>query len=337
MGNPNTAREVRLASRPIGWPTEQNFDLVEVAIPEASDGRLLVRNLLMSVDPYMRNRMNGVRTYMPPFQVGRALEGGAVGEVVAGEADGIQPGDLVAHGYGWRDYAAVDANRVTKVDPRLGSPGAYLGALGMPGLTAYAGLVDVAPVAEGDVVFVSGAAGAVGGLAGQIARLRGASRVIGSAGTAEKVRYLVEELNFDAAFNYRDDHIDKQLRAAAPDGIDVYFDNVGGTHLEAAIALLNNHGRIAACGMISLYNRTELAPGLRNMQQILGKRLNLRGYVVDDYAHLRQECVTQMSCWIRDGSVKYRETVMNGLANAPSAFLGLMRGDNIGKMLVRIA
>ena len=225
----------------------------------------------MSVDPYMRGRMNDRKSYAPPFQLGEALYGGAVGEVVAANADGFEPGDTVLHQLGWREISVVEARQARKVDASLAPASAYLGVLGMPGLTAYVGLLDIAQLREGDVVFVSGAAGAVGSLAGQIAKLRGHT-VIGSAGSPEKVAYVRDELGFDAAFDYHDGPVHKQLRAAAPDGIDVYFDNVGGDHLEAAIGSLNTHGRVAMCGSISTYNATEAVPGPRNMFEVVGRR-----------------------------------------------------------------
>lgn len=329
--------EIRLASRPKGWPTTDNFDVVEVDVPEPGDGQVLVRNVVMSVDPYMRGRMNAGRSYVPPFEVGRALEGGAVGQVVTSNADGLKAGDFVLHNAGWRDYAVLDPKHATTVDPDLAPLNAYLYVLGMPGMTAYAGLVDVAEQKEGDAVFISGAAGAVGSLAGQIAKLRGASRVIGSAGSAEKVRFLTEEVGFDAAFNYKDGPVAEQLKAAAPDGIDVYFDNVGGEHLEAAIGALNDFGRVAECGMISQYNNAEPEPGPRNMFMLVTKRLRLQGFIVGDHAHLKDQFFREVSGWLREGRIHYRETVVDGLRNAPEAFLGLMRGENTGKMLVKIA
>ncbi|MER7012680.1 NADP-dependent oxidoreductase [Saccharopolyspora sp. NPDC000359] len=329
--------EIRLASRPKGWPTPDNFDVVEVDTPQPGEGQLLVRNLVMSVDPYMRGRMNEGKSYVPPFEVGKALQGGAVGEVVASRAEGFQPGDHVLHDLGWRDHAVVKAERAVKVDPQAAPLNAYLYALGMPGMTAYVGLVDVAKQQEGDVVFVSGAAGAVGSLVGQIAKLRGASRVIGSAGSAEKVRYLTEEAGFDAAFNYHDGPVVEQLRAAAPNGVDVYFDNVGGEHLEAAIDVLNDFGRVAECGMISQYNNAEPKPGPNNLFKIVSKRLRLEGFIVGDRAHLKDQFFAEVGGWLRDGRINYRETVVDGLRNAPEAFLGLLRGENTGKMLVKIA
>ncbi|MFS8104359.1 NADP-dependent oxidoreductase [Lentzea alba] len=334
----STALEVRLASRPTGWPTEENFEIAEVEIPTPAEGQILVRNVVMSVDPYMRGRMNDVKSYVPPFQVGAPLDGGAVGEVVAVGAgvEGLSVGDNVLHGLGWREYAAVDAKHVVKVDGTVAPLSAYLGVLGMPGLTAYAGLLATAEFKPGDTVFVSGAAGAVGQIVGQIARLKGATRVIGSAGSADKVKYLTEELGFDAAFNYKDGPVAEQLAAAAPNGIDVYFDNVGGEHLEAAIESLNINGRITMCGAISQYNESEKPAGPSNMIQILAKRLTLRGMLVGDHKALQQQFVAEVAAWIASGELKYSETIIEGGAKqAPSAFLGMLRGDNTGKMLVK--
>ncbi|MFJ8964206.1 NADP-dependent oxidoreductase [Lentzea sp. NPDC102401] len=334
----NTALEVRLASRPKGWPTEDDFEIAEVEIPTPGEGQILVRNVVMSVDPYMRGRMNDVKSYVPPFQVGAPLEGGAVGEIVAvGEGvETLKTGDNVLHGLGWRDYALVDAKHVVKVDGSVAPLSTYLGVLGMPGLTAYAGLLATAEFKEGDAVFVSGAAGAVGQIVGQIARLKGASQVIGSAGSADKVKYLTEELGFDAAFNYKDGPVAELLAAAAPNGIDVYFDNVGGEHLEAAIETLNLNGRITMCGAISQYNASEKPTGPSNMIQILAKRLTLRGMLVGDHKALQQQFVSEVAAWIASGELKYSETVIEGgTRQAPAAFLGMLRGENTGKMLVQ--
>jgi NADPH-dependent curcumin reductase CurA len=329
--------EVRLAARPHGWPTAETFDITRVEVAGPGPGQLLVRNLLMSVDPYMRGRMDDRKSYVPPFQVGEALQGGAVGEVVESTVDGFKPGDTVLHGLGWREYALVNARSVAKVDPSVAPLGAYLGVLGMTGLTAYAGLLRTAEFKPGDVVFVSSAAGAVGQVVGQLARHRGAARVIGSAGTAEKVAYLTGELGFDAAFDYHDGTVREQLRKAAPDGIDVYFDNVGGDHLEAAISAMNLHGRVTVCGMISVYNATEPTPAPRNLAMLIGKRLTLRGMLVGDHSDLRDEFVREVAPLVADGTIKHRETVVEGLENAPEAFLAMLRGEGLGKNLVKIA
>jgi NADPH-dependent curcumin reductase CurA len=331
------SREIHLASRPTGWPTGDNFRLVQVDLPEPGPGEVLVRNLFMSVDPYMRGRMDDARSYIPPFEVGQVLDGGAIGEVVESRSPDLKPGQLVLHGFGWRDYVVAPAARLRVVDPALvPTVSAYLGALGMPGLTAYVGLLDVAEFKAGEAVFVSGAAGAVGSLAGQIAKLRGASRVVGSAGSAAKVEYLLR-LGFDAAFNYKDGPVRELLKKAAPDGIDVYFDNVGGDHLEAAISRLHQHGRVAMCGAVSHYNAVEPPCAPRNLSQAIGKRLTLRGYIVGDHSHRMPDFLAEMGQWLRTGQIRFDETVVDGLENAPDAFLRLLRGGNTGKMLVRLA
>ncbi|EIE97253.1 NADP-dependent oxidoreductase [Saccharomonospora glauca] len=331
-----TATEVRLASRPEGAPTLDNFDVVEVDVPKAGPGQILVRNTWLSVDPYMRGRMSAAKSYVAPFEVGKVMDGGAIGEVIESNADGISVGDVVLHGLGWRTHAVLDPAGARVLDPEVAPVQAHLSVLGMPGLTAYAGLFDVAGMKEGDTVFVSGAAGAVGSLVGQLAKLRGAKRVIGSAGSAEKVRWLREELGFDAAFNYKDAPVREQLREAAPDGVDVYFDNVGGEHLEAAIGALNVHGRIAVCGMISQYNATEPTPAPRNLAQIIAKRFTMRGFLVGDHAHLRPKFLDEVAPLVREGKIVYTETVVDGIQRAPQAFLDLLSGGNTGKMLVRL-
>ena len=336
MPTPTTSREVRLAARPTGWPTTENFNVATVDLPELQDGEVLVRNAVMSVDPYMRGRMDDRPSYVPPLQVGAALDGGAVGEVVVSKSDSVATGTQVLHGFGWREYAVLPAKRVQPIDTAVAPASAYLGVLGMPGFTAYVGLTEIAAMKEGDAVFVSGAAGAVGSLVGQIARRRGASRVIGSAGSADKVRHLVDDLGFDAAFNYKDGNVGKQLREAAPDGIDVYFDNVGGDHLEAAIGSLNTFGRVAVCGMISQYNATEATPAPRNLALVITKRLSIRGFIVSDNNALQPAFLDEVGPWVRDGSLITEETFVDGGVDAaPQAFIDLMRGANTGKMLVR--
>ncbi|MGW3956771.1 NADP-dependent oxidoreductase [Streptomyces sp. NPDC004752] len=329
-------REWHLLSRPVGWPKPEDFDLVETEIPTPGKGQVLVRNVYLSVDPYMRGRMSAAKSYAEPYRLGAVMLGGAVGEVVASQADGIAVGDHVLHHFGWREYAAVDAARTVRVDPGAAPLSAYLGVLGMTGLTAYAGLLRTAAFKEGDAVFVSGAAGAVGSQVGQLARLKGASRVIGSAGSDEKVRLLVEEYGFDAAFNYRNGPVAEQLGTAAPDGIDVYFDNVGGEHLEAAVGALNLRGRIAICGMISVYNNTEPAPGPRNLARLIATRGRIEGFLVGDHYDLQPQFVQEVGPWVAGGRLKYRETVVQGIENSLDAFLGVLRGDNTGKMLVKL-
>jgi NADPH-dependent curcumin reductase CurA len=330
------SREWHLVARPQGWPKPEDFALREVEVGEPGPGQILVRNLYVSVDPYMRARMSTAKSYMPPFELDTPMEGGAVGEVVASNAEGFAPGDHVLHFLGWREYALVDAAQAVKVDPEVAPLSTYLGVLGMTGLTAYAGLLRVAGLKEGDAVFVSGAAGAVGSEVGQIARLKGASRVIGSAGSDEKVKLLVEEYGFDAAFNYKNGPVAEQLAQAAPDGIDVYFDNVGGEHLEAAIGALNVHGRIAVCGMISQYNAPEPPPGPRNLARLIGWRIRMEGFLVRDHYDLQPQFVQEVGTWVREGKLRYRETVVEGIENNLEAFLGVLRGENIGKMIVKL-
>jgi NADPH-dependent curcumin reductase CurA len=334
---PYTSREVRLASRPTGEPQPSNFELAEVEVADPADGELIVRNSFMSVDPYMRGRMSDAKSYAAPFEVGAVMYGGAVGEVVASQADGFAEGDVVLHQLGWREYATVPAKHARKIDTTGLSPSAYLGVLGMPGLTAYAGLLDVAELRDGDIVFVSGAAGAVGSVVGQIAKLRG-HPVIGSAGSPDKVAYLKDELHFDAAFDYHDGPVYKLLRAAAPDGIDVYFDNVGGDHLEAALGAMRLHGRVAVCGAISTYNATEPPPGPRNFGMLaVARRLTVRGFLVTDHQDRFGDFAREVGGWLREGKLTFRETVVEGgIEAAPEAFMDLLKGANTGKMVVRL-
>ncbi|MEU4985512.1 NADP-dependent oxidoreductase [Streptomyces sp. NPDC021969] len=333
---PAVNRAWHLVTRPVGWPKPEDFALVEAEVPTPGDGQVLVRNLYVSVDPYMRGRMSAAKSYAAPYELDKPMLGGAVGEVVASNAEGIAVGDHVLHFFGWREYAAVDAKSAVKVDPDAAPLSTYLGVLGMTGLTAYAGLLRTASFKEGDSVFVSGAAGAVGSQVGQIARLKGASRVIGSAGSDEKVKLLLDEYGFDAAFNYKNGPVSEQLRAAAPDGVDVYFDNVGGDHLEAAIGSLNLNGRIAICGAISVYNNTEPAPGPKNLARLIQTRGRIEGFLVGDHYDLQPKFVEEVGPWVRDGALKYRETVVEGIENNLEAFLGVLRGDNTGKMIVKL-
>ncbi|MBZ6250294.1 NADP-dependent oxidoreductase [Streptomyces olivaceus] len=333
---PSVNRAWHLVTRPVGWPKPEDFALVEAEVPAPRDGQVLVRNLYVSVDPYMRGRMSAAKSYADPYELNKPMLGGAVGEVVASRAEGFAVGDHVLHSFGWREYAALDAKNAVKVDPDAAPLSTYLGVLGMTGLTAYVGLLRTASFQEGDTVFVSGAAGAVGSQVGQIAKLKGASRVIGSAGSDEKVGLLVDEYGFDAAFNYKDGPVSKQLRAAAPDGIDVYFDNVGGEHLEAAIGSLNLNGRIAICGAISVYNNTEPAPGPKNLARLIQTRGRIEGFLVGDHYDLQPQFVEEVGPWVASGALKYRETVVEGIENNLEAFLGVLRGDNTGKMIVKI-
>jgi NADPH-dependent curcumin reductase CurA len=329
-------RQIVLASRPAGWPTTANFALTETDRPALADGQIRVRNLFMSVDPYMRGRMNDVKSYVPPFRLGEPLEGGAIGTVIESRSPDLNAGDMVLHMLGWRDEAVLPARQARKVTVTKGlSPSAYLGVLGMTTLTAYVGLLDIAVFQPGETVFVSGAAGAVGSMAGQIAKLKGAARVIGSAGSEDKVRWL-REIGFDAAFNYRAASVVEQLRETAPGGIDVYFDNVGADHLDAALVLLNDHGRVAMSGAIAHYNATEPPVGPSNLGLVITKRLTLRGFIVADHQHRLPDMIADVSGWLREGRLVHAETVVDGLDHAPDAFINLLRGANTGKMIVRL-
>ncbi|WP_017608751.1 NADP-dependent oxidoreductase [Nocardiopsis xinjiangensis] len=332
-----TSREVHLVARPVGEPDPTDFSLVETSVGEPGPGQVLVRNDWISVDPYMRGRMNDTKSYVPPFQLGEPMEGGAVGTVVSSGSDDVPVGASVSHMAGWREYALLPTKAVRPVDTSIAPAQAYLGALGMVGMTAYAGLTEVAEVREGDTVFVSGAAGAVGSLVGQIARQLGAKRVVGSAGGPEKKRRLLEEFGFDAAIDYREGKLTRQLAEAAPDGVDVYFDNVGSDHLQAALNVMNDFGRVALCGAVASYNATEPVPGPNNLFLAVGKRLNLRGFIVGDHNHLAEEYAHRAAGWLAEGKLHTEETVVDGIDNSVQAFLDMMRGANTGKMLVRLS
>ncbi|WP_405982846.1 NADP-dependent oxidoreductase [Streptomyces sp. NBC_00158] len=328
--------EVRLASRPLGEPTAENFQLVRTPVPEPAEGQIVVRNTWMSVDPYMRGRMDDVPSYIPPFPLGAALEGSAVGVVVASRSEAVPVGATVSHFLGWREYAVLDAGAATAVDTDAAPPEAYLGVLGTTGLTAYAALTRTAPVREGDVVFVSAAAGAVGSVAGQLARRLGAARVIGSAGGPRKAERLVTDFGYDAAIDYRAGSLDAQLAEAAPQGVDVYLDSVGGDHLRAAIGAMRTGGRIALVGAISGYNAAEGAAGPGNLFQAAAREVTLRGMLVSSHFDLFPEWTGRAAGWLADGSLRTEHTVAEGIEKAPEAFLGMMRGANTGKMLVRL-
>lgn len=336
--SPALSTQIQLAARPQGWPTAEDFRTEQVALEDLAPGQVRVRNEFVSVDPYMRGRMNDTRSYVAPYALGATITGGAIGRVVASAADDVPVGSLVLHQHGWSDVVQDDAGSFRVVPDLPGLPSSLrLHILGMTGLTAYVGLTAIAGLREGDTVFVSGAAGAVGTAAGQIARLLGAGRVIGSAGSAEKVALLTEKYGYDAAFDYKDGDVRGQLAAAAPDGIDVYFDNVGGDHLEAALDAFRDGGRAALCGAISGYNTTTPAPGPDNLANLITRGLILKGFTVGGYLDLGPEFTERMTAWITDGRITYDETVVDGIENTVGAFLDMMRGANTGKMLVRIA
>lgn len=329
-----TSREVRLASRPDGVPTAGNFDLTEITLPPLEDGQVLVRNRFMSVDPYMRGRMNDRESYVPPFEIGKALDGGAVGEVIESRSSDFGAGDVVTSRYGWREAFIADPGELHKIDRPVQPLSVYLGVLGMTGMTAWAGLTLV-DVKAGDVIYISGAAGAVGNVAGQLAKQRGC-RVIGSAGSEEKVKQLLEKCGFDAAFNYKTGPVLEQLQRAAPDGIDVYFDNVGGESLEAALSALRLHGRIIACGGISSYNDGKPRPGPSNLFNMTTQRLTMKGLIVGDWLDRQDEFEEEAGAYYQAGDLKSLETVVKGLDQAAEAFIGLFEGKNVGKMVVEL-
>lgn len=331
-----TAREILLKSRPAGLPAAANFELVERPLAAPREGEILVRNLWMSVDPYMRNRMIDRESYIPPFQLGEVLEGGAIGCVVESRDERFQAGDLVSHFAGWRDHAIIAGEGARKIEANTIPAQAYLGVLGMPGLTAYAGLTRIADPKPGETVFVSTAAGAVGSVACQIARLRGC-RVVGSAGSDAKTDWLLQEAGVDAVINYKTvEDLQDALAEACPNGIDAYFDNVGGAHLDAALALANEGARFVLCGMIAQYNAGADTPGIHNLFHAVGKRIKLQGMIVRDHFDLLPDFTRAMSQWIADGQVTWQETIVEGLENAPDAFIGLFRGENTGKMVVKL-
>lgn len=330
------SREIRLKQRPVGLPSGGDFELVTVTIPAPGPGEVLVHNLYMSVDPYMRGRMIEQPSYVEPFQLGQPLEGGCVGQVVQSQNGTFQVGDYVLGRKGWREYYVSNGADLTKIDPSLAPVQAYLGVLGMPGMTAYVGLLDIGRPQAGNTVFVSAAAGAVGSVVCQIAKLKGC-RVVGSAGSAAKVHWLREVAGVDAAFNYKEvDSLTAEVGRHCPQGIDVYFDNVGGAHLEAALEHMNMRGRIVLCGMISQYNDTTPSSGPRNLRLAVRKRLSLTGFIVSDHADRRPQFYADMGAWIAAGKIRWQETIVDGIENAPKAFLGLFMGENIGKMLVRL-
>ncbi len=327
------ARAWHFMKRPQGLPTMDDFELRAIELPALEDGMIRVRNRWLSVDPYMRGRMNDVKSYVPPFQLGEPMDGGAIGEVIESNAEGFAKGDLVQHMAGWRDEAVVTARTAQKL-PDLGvPPERFLGVLGVTGITAYFGLLDAASAKEGDIVFVSAAAGAVGSVVVQVAKAKGMT-VIGSAGGSDKCEF-VRSLGADQVVDYKAGPVLKGLAGAAPDGIDVYFDNVGGDHLDAAFALARQSARFAICGMIEGYNAT--APmSFRFIMRVIAMRIRLQGFIVFDYFPRMAEFYREMAPWVTDGTVQSRETVVEGLENTPEAFLGLFEGANTGKMLVKL-
>ncbi len=330
-------REIRLKSRPAGMPKPADFELAETPIPSPAAGQVLVRNIFMSVDPYMRGRMVDRKSYVPPFQIGETLSGGAVGQVVSSNGnDKFKPGDYVSNFSGWREWFVSGGGDLQKIDPNIAPIQAYLGAFGMPGLTAYAGLLKIGALKEGERVFVSAASGAVGAVVCQIAKNKGCY-VAGSAGSDEKCAWLKKDARCDATINYKKtDNLTKAVHEALPEGIDVYFENVGGAHLDAALANMRMHGRVAVCGMIEQYNATEPPPGPRNIVNVIPQRLTIKGFIVSDHGDMMGDFIRDMGRWAKEGKMKWRETIVDGIEHAPEAFIGLFKGENFGKMLVRV-
>ena len=330
-------KQVRLASRPSGWVTLDNFTVTESDVREPGDGEVLVRNIFMSVDPYMRGRMNDVKSYIPAFQLGEVLQAGVVGEVVASNFDGIAKGDHVTGMLGWENYSISDGRLLRKL-PKSSAPLSWhLGILGMPGMTAYVGLMKIAAAKAGETVFVSAASGAVGSVVGQLARIHGC-KVYGSAGSDEKVALLKDEFGYHGGFNYKTSNsMAASVKELCPAGIDVLFENVGGEILEAVLWNMRDFGRIALCGMIASYNDAEMQPGPRGMMVMIGRRLTMRGFIVTDEPKACEEYVAKAIGWIADGKLKYRETVAEGIENAPQAFIDLLQGANTGKQIVALS
>ena len=333
---PDTNLQVLLKSRPSGEPTLGNFELVERPMPVPQDGQVLTRTIFLSLDPYMRGRMNAGRSYAEPVKVGGVMCGGTVGRVVDSRHPGLSAGDFVLGSAGWQAYGLERGETLRKLDPAQAPLSWSLGVLGMPGMTAYVGVKDTCRVKAGETFVVSSAAGAVGAVAGQIARVLGAKRVVGTAGSEEKCRYVVGELGFDACLNYKTADLMRDLRQSCPEGIDAYFDNVGGAMLEAVCRQINVGARIASVGAISQYNATQLPAG-PNPIVLLVKRATMQGMMVSDHADRQEAFLADVSAWLKAGRVKHREHIVEGLREAPAAFLGLFRGENFGKLLVRVS
>ncbi len=328
-------REIRLAARPVGEPTFADFELVETDLREMEEGEVVVRNLFMSVDPYMRMRMNDVRSYTPPFTIGKALSGGAVGQVVSSRATELKAGDIVSSQLGWREHFVAKAKWLERLDRGRAPLTAHLGILGLTGFTGWYGLKEIGRPKPGDVVFVSAAAGAVGSAVGQLAKLWGC-HVVGSVGSAGKVRHVVDDLGFDAAFDYRQTPPADALRELAPDGIDIYFDNVGGDHLDAAIRNMKDFGRLVECGMIAAYNEVVPVAGPASMNLVVTRRLHMQGFIILDHWERRGEFLAEVAPLVEDGRLRAHETVVDGLDHAPEALLQIFGGSHLGKMLVRL-
>ncbi len=330
-------RQILLAARPDGLPKETDFQITESAIPRPSDGQCLIRNLYLSVDPYMRGRIRDRESYAPPVGLGQVMVGGAVGEVLESRGTPFSVGDIVVGNPGWQEYATADGKELRKVDPQAAPISTSLGVLGMPGITAYFGLLDICDPKPGETVVVSAAAGAVGSAVGQIAKIKGC-RVVGIAGSDEKVRHLIDDLGFDAAFNYKTvGDMSAELRNCCPDGVDAYFDNVGGATTDAVFPLLNTKSRVAICGQISQYNLEAPELGPRLLWHLIVKRAKVQGFLVFEYQDRYDAALAELSEWVRNGKLRYRERIAEGIENAPLAFIEMLSGRNVGKQLVKLA
>ncbi|EMC1043420.1 NADP-dependent oxidoreductase [Serratia marcescens] len=334
-------RRFLLASRPHGEPTAANFRLDTVPAPQPGDGQLVLRTVYLSLDPYMRGRMSDAPSYAPPVEIGQVMVGGTVSRVAASQHPDFNVGDWVLGYDGWQDYALSDGSGLRNLGPHLPHPSRLLGVLGMPGFTAYMGLLDIGQPQAGETLVVAAASGAVGSVAGQIGKLKGC-RVVGVAGGAEKCRYVVEELGFDACIDHRAPDFAEQLAAACPKGIDIYYENVGGAVFDAVLPLLNTKARIPVCGIIAHYNATGLPAGPDRLPLleglILRKRIRMQGFIIfDDYGSRFDEFLQQMSSWVEQGKIKFREDIVDGLEQAPQAFIGLLQGKNFGKLVIRVA
>jgi NADPH-dependent curcumin reductase len=330
-----TNLQVQLASRPTGWVEESNFNIVESPVPKLGPGQLLVKNLWLSLDPYMRGRMSDAKSYATPVQIGEVMVGGAVSEVVESNHPKFKPGDYVVGPFGWQLYAVSNGEGIAKVDPKLVPLSYYLGVAGMPGATAWVGLLEHCQPKVGETVAVTAASGAVGSVVGQLAKLQGC-RAVGIAGGKSKCEYVVKELGFDACIDYKAGNLQDDLKAATPEGIDCYFENVGGELMDAAFRRLNPYSRVALCGLIADYNATE-PYGVKMIRSVLVNRVNIRGFIVSDRQDLYLRAVNQLAKLVAQGKLKYRETVVEGLRNAPAAFIGMLKGANFGKQLVKLA
>jgi NADPH-dependent curcumin reductase CurA len=332
----HTNRQILLIKRPVGMPDESCFKMATSSMPYMANGQLLIRTQFISVDPYMRGRMNDRKSYAPPFQLNEALNGGVVGEVVKSKSGIFVEGDIVVGNLGWQDYSVANENAVRKIDPNIAPVSTALGVLGMPGLTAYFGLLDIGRPQPNETVVVSGAAGAVGTIVGQIAKIHGC-RVVGISGSDKKCKYLTDELGFDDAMNYRTSpDLKKALAAACLNGVDIYFDNVGGDISDAVLSLINNNASIPLCGQISSYNERRIPVGPRIQPHLLTHSALMRGFLVRNYADRFDEGMRQLAEWLKEGKLKYAENIVEGLENAPKAFIGLFTGENLGKQLVKI-